>query len=382
MGVDARRDHGLRVPRPDLTVAIGTPNACNDCHTAGSAAWAATAVRHWYGHDARGFQQFASVFAGYDRGAPGGAAALTALATRVDEPAIVRAGAFERLAGTPTIGAVRAAAGQLADPDPIVRRAALLLLDALPPEQRPALAAASLRDPSRIVRIEAARLLAPASSGLSGRDAASFTTAAAELVASHRHNADRPEDRVALGEFFADLGRLDEAEAEYQAAQRLNPAYELSYVDRARLVGRGSDEARVQAILREGLTHRPDSAALHHLLGLSLVREGRRAEAIDELRVAATIAPEQPRFAYTYGVALHSAGRVDEAIAVLEAAHRRHPSDRDVLVGLATFHRDAGHLTQARAYATDLTRLDDTDREARALLESLPAAKGPATLAR
>src|SRR5690606_29142151 len=33
MVVDPRRDHSIRVPRPDLTVAVGSPNACNGCHT-------------------------------------------------------------------------------------------------------------------------------------------------------------------------------------------------------------------------------------------------------------------------------------------------------------------------------------------------------------
>ena len=32
MVVDARRDHSIRVPRPDLSSALGTPNACSQCH--------------------------------------------------------------------------------------------------------------------------------------------------------------------------------------------------------------------------------------------------------------------------------------------------------------------------------------------------------------
>ena len=32
MEVDARRDHSLRIPRPDLSVKLGTPNACTGCH--------------------------------------------------------------------------------------------------------------------------------------------------------------------------------------------------------------------------------------------------------------------------------------------------------------------------------------------------------------
>ena len=45
MVIDARRDHSLRIPRPDLSVAIGTPNACSGCHRDKSAQWAADTTR-------------------------------------------------------------------------------------------------------------------------------------------------------------------------------------------------------------------------------------------------------------------------------------------------------------------------------------------------
>src|SRR5438067_413932 len=32
MEVDPRRDYSFRVPRPDLSVKLGTPNACTRCH--------------------------------------------------------------------------------------------------------------------------------------------------------------------------------------------------------------------------------------------------------------------------------------------------------------------------------------------------------------
>ena len=40
MVIDVRRDHSLRIPRPDVSVKIGTPNACNQCHSNKSAQWA------------------------------------------------------------------------------------------------------------------------------------------------------------------------------------------------------------------------------------------------------------------------------------------------------------------------------------------------------
>jgi len=44
MGVDARRDHSMRIPRPDLSMSTGAPNACNQCHTDQSADWAYSAL--------------------------------------------------------------------------------------------------------------------------------------------------------------------------------------------------------------------------------------------------------------------------------------------------------------------------------------------------
>lgn len=45
---DPRRDHGLRPPRPDLSLTTGASNACNDCHDDKSVEWAVAAVERWY----------------------------------------------------------------------------------------------------------------------------------------------------------------------------------------------------------------------------------------------------------------------------------------------------------------------------------------------
>ena len=54
MVVDRRHDHSFRVPRPDLSPALGTTNACTDCHTDKSPDWAAAAIEGWFGPDAKG----------------------------------------------------------------------------------------------------------------------------------------------------------------------------------------------------------------------------------------------------------------------------------------------------------------------------------------
>ena len=53
MVIHTRHDHSFRVPRPDLSVAIGTPNACTQCHRDRSDRWAADAAKAWWGDRAQ-----------------------------------------------------------------------------------------------------------------------------------------------------------------------------------------------------------------------------------------------------------------------------------------------------------------------------------------
>ena len=46
-----------------------------------------------------------------------------------------------------------------------------------------------------------------------------------------------------------------------------------------------------------------------------------------------------------------------QAIRVLEAAHARHPAQREIIAALVTFHRQQGNMEAAQAYAAKLQAL-------------------------
>jgi predicted CXXCH cytochrome family protein len=372
MQIDERRDHSLRVPRPDLTASTGSPNACNGCHRDRTAAWAADAVRGWYGHDPTGFQDFAQAFADFDTHRAGAATAVARVASSAGEPAIVRASALERLANAP--GSASVAAGALADTDAMVRQAALHTFDTVAPADRVSRVAPLLRDPIRSVRILAARQLAAASAQLSPDDRRAFDRAAEELVAAERFNADRPEHRLSLGVFFADSGRPDEAEREYRAALAMAPDFAPAYVNLAELLRARGDEPGAETALRAGVTRLPKDADLQYALALSLTRSHRASDALTAFQRAAALAPSDVRFRYAYALALNGAGQSAAAIRELEAALAHQPDDRDVLLALAAIERDAGRLDDARRHANRLIELDPQDRDARALADELRAA--------
>lgn len=336
MQIDPRQDHSIRIPRPDRTVSLGIPNACNNCHTDKSASWADSQIIARHGSTRKGFQRFTSAFAADDTAAFDAAQQLAQIANDSTESVIARASALARLAAHPGDVALAAARTSSRDPDALVRRSAVSILDALPPEQRGNVAAPLLTDKSRAVRIEAARVLAAASGSLAGTARNDFARAGAEFIASQRYLADRPENRDQLAIFFDETGRLSEAESEYRAAIRIAPRYAPAYVNLADLLRRVGREADGEATLRQGVAAIPDDATMRFSLGLSLVRAKKMADALKELERAMTLAPDQPRFAYVYAVALSEAGQRDRALAITKKILKNFPNDAEAQTLLGT----------------------------------------------
>ena len=97
MRIDTRYDHSFRVPRPDLSIKLGTPNTCNQCHTDRSPRWATDAVMHWYGDNKFRFH-FGEALAAARQGDADAGGLLVRVVKDTNVPAIARATAMEHLA--------------------------------------------------------------------------------------------------------------------------------------------------------------------------------------------------------------------------------------------------------------------------------------------
>ena len=372
MGVDPRHDHSLRIPRPDRSVSMGVPNACNQCHKERSAQWAAERIRQWSPQPLPGHQGFAeALHAGFSTAADAHEA-LIAAAGDPRQPAIARASAIAllpRYQDARTMAVLRKA---LDDIDLLVRGAAVEALSGAAPDVRAQLLFRMLADPVRSVRIAAARgLVGVPAERATAEQRAALARGLEDYVAAQRFNADRPEARSNLGALYAEQGDAAQAEAEFRQALAIDPAFVPAVVNLADLYRSRRDERNAEATLRAALKRDPAAAPLHYALGLSLVRQKRVGDAVAELRQAARLAPDQSRYAYVYGVALHGTGRKAEGIQALANAHRRFPGDPELLQALATMERDRGDRQAAAGYARKLAALMPDDAQARALLQEL-----------
>jgi Flp pilus assembly protein TadD len=369
MRIDDRRDHGFRVPRPDLSVKLGTPNTCGGCHTEHDAEWAMQQVAGWPHTKQAGSAHFSEALGDVRAGSSAGAQRTLEDA---GEPAIVRATALSELARIPGALGRDAIEPATDDADPLLRIAAARAGEVLPPRERVAALAPLLSDPVRAVRIEAARTLADApESTLTPAQRSRLDVALEEYRAVQRLNADQPSAHVNLGLLHMRRGELELAAAAYVRALRVGSYFMPAYVNLAethRLQGRERD---VERVLREGLAEHPDSGDLQHALGLSRVRQGQPERALEPLAKAAALQPGNARFAYVYAVALHSNGRTDRALEVLGAAHQRRPGDRSILEALVTIHLEAGKLEQALHFARRLESAAPGDPQVRRLREQI-----------
>lgn len=371
MGVDARRDHSFRVPRPDLSRTLGVPNACNRCHLDRSAEWAEDALS---GREVRDEAQgtYARAVARGRIGDPAAIPALEAIAADPAWPAIRRGTALSLLGRYASSRITPAIAAGLDDPEPLVRIGALQAFDGGPSGTVMALATALLADRVGAVRAEAGRMIA-----LGGGPPTDPTQAdaLASADAVHRRvqavNADHASSWIALGDLDAARGRAAEAEKEYRKALALDePAWaaHLNLADLQRAWGR-DDLARetLEAALELG----PDVPELLHAMGLLLVRAGEREAALSWLERAAEGAPGSGRFAYVYGIALWSQGSQADGVRVLSDALASHPFDAELLRAMVSYLDELGRADEAREYARRLVEVRPEDPEARELLGRL-----------
>jgi predicted CXXCH cytochrome family protein len=370
MVIDPRADHSIRNPRPDLTLSIGVPNACQDCHPDQSAQWAVDSLRAW-GGIAEDSTHYGEVIARARSRDPSALPDLAELARGAPAP-FVRATAISLLGSSvPDRTVAQAILNASRDSEPLVRRAALTASDVLGPRASADLALPLLDDSVRAVRMEAARLLAGVPGDwISPPQARRIAEVVEEYVQAEKLNDDRPEAHLNIGLVYAARNQFSKAAAEYLTAIGLDSAFIPAYANLADVYRAQGREADAERTLEQGLRI-ADSAQLRHALGLLQVRTGRTDEALVNLESAHRMSPDDARFAYVLAIGRNSVGDPEGALQILEQSLNANPASPELLFALVTINRDVGRADAARRYARTLAEMNPENPQYAQLLQSL-----------
>jgi len=357
MVIDWRADHSFRLPRPDLTEEIGTPNACGQagCHADKPLAWSVEAYRRWYGQARR--PHFGTTFAAARTGRADAVPELVRLASSELQPAIVRATALEELARFPGAGEETLRVALQSDVA-LLRHTAVMRLTATTAEELVELLAPLLSDPVRAVRLASVSQLAAVPRALLRpyqREA--FDRALGEFRESVAYSLDFASSGLNLGNLESALGNRPAAEAAYRQALNVD---DLFYPAKMNLAVLLAGEGRIdesERMLRDVLDAYPDNADAAYSLGLLLVEAGRDDEAIDLLARAVLARPGEARWHYNLGLLLQRRGRMAEAEVQLLTAAELAPGQIDVLHALADHLLRRGRLREALEVAERMIAL-------------------------
>jgi Flp pilus assembly protein TadD len=142
---------------------------------------------------------------------------------------------------------------------------------------------------------------------------------------------DQARPKFLLGTAFDRSGKLDDAIAQYQAAEKLDAEDFNTHLALGLAFLRARRPAEAEPEFRAALAHHPDSDQAHLGLGQCLIAQKQYQPGIAELKMYLTSHPGDAKIRVERAAALVDLGNLDEAKAELDRAAEQGPESVDAL---------------------------------------------------
>ena len=370
MGVDYRPDHSIRIPRPDLSIKLGTPNACNRCHGDKTEHWSDEYITKWYGPGRRA--HYGTIIDAGRKRLPSAYQDLIRLAADPLYPVIVRATALSLLGTYPPPETSPVYAAALADDEALIRRTAVDHLNLSDTKRQTTLLTSALYDPVKAVRLETARRLTEISAPqLDGSQKKNYQAALLGYQKSMDYSGDFAFARYNLGNLYANLHQPEKAVENYRAAIRIDNQFFPAKVNLAMLFNQLGRKDETEVLLREVVDSQPQLYEVQYSLGLLLAEKQQYVAAARYLAAAAAGMPDHARVHYNLGMLLDFLQRDMEAESVLLRALEIEPVNLQYLNASAEFYLKRHRYREAKKIAERMVAAHPLNAMGRDLLESI-----------
>lgn len=325
---DYRHDHSFRVPRPDQSMQYGTPNACVSCHENKSNAWAAEAIKNWYG--AKRKYHFS------DDLLPGSLvndksfSHLQKLMADTAVNAIVKATSVAYMAQLPQPEAIDALVEATTHPSELVRASAFRGLLNYRQQVDINVLIKGLTDPVRSVRISAYRVLAnPMIMKIADENIGPYTSAQSEYLTYLDANADFASGQVLKGEYYQELNDQKKAEYHYLMALEMDKLLEGPRLNLAIIYSQMGMNAKASEQLMLMMQLHPNNDQGFYYAGLLASEENNFTDASQFMERAIAL-NANPVYYYNYVLILINMNEKQKAQVALISALQNWPQDESL----------------------------------------------------
>ena len=354
MGIDYRRDHSFRVPRPDQSVAYGTPNACNTCHADKTNQWAANKVVEWYGAKRQTHFSDALLLSARDNISTKERESLDLFINDLKFPAIARASVIDNLQITESKQYEALITG-LNDASPMVRYAALQKFRGLSLEDRTSIALKHTNDTTKLVRIGAAQLLLDLDvNSLTNVDLSGLNKSRNELEVMLFANADFSTGRLQLGDYYFQTNDIKNAIKHYHAAIKKDSLLIPAYSNLATCYSIQGQPNEALNILNILIDKSPQLARSYYLRALMHFELKQSPLGLKDLNKAISLEPSNSRYLYNLATYYYQNKSFSEAEKTINKALKLEGNNPDFKYLLSLIYQEQGKVDASQKIMQEL----------------------------
>ena len=301
MGNDFRRDHSFRIPRPDLSLKYGSPNACTGCHEDKDDKWAWEEFKKQYGEvDSIHFSE--KLAPGLIQ-EPNAHIGLAELMNDKTQPEMVRASAVRAISNYNTEDLIEQYLSLLNDESPLVRGTTLDVLSEINTTDYATYFLPLLEDSKRSVRVKAFY-------GLGGltefqipeKYKSSYQKVKKEFFDYLNINSDFAGGRIKRAQYYIKKGDLQAGIEGYESALEIDNINNQIRLDLANLYYNNQNFLKAEKTFKTVIEQEPEYGPVYYSLGLLYAELNRIDEAIIQMQNAANHMPTNTRIYYNLGL--------------------------------------------------------------------------------
>ena len=370
MGVDYRRDHSFRIPRPDQSIKYDTPNACVQCHTDKTNEWAWKGFKKLYGEvDTIHFSDY---LAPGIAGEPNAHQGLFELVQNQKQPDITRASAVMALQNYNVQQRIEEFMAFLNDKSALVRGATVDVLSQSNANEFITYLLPLLKDDKRTVRVKAFFTLADVpEENIPETYKVAYANVAKEFESYLKINADFSGGQAKKATYYQKKGDLSNTKLAYEKALEIDGYNNIVRSNLANIYYNLGETQKAETAFREVIKQEPDFGLTYYSLGLLLAELDRTDDAIAEMKKAYQLMPDNMRIIYNLSLLYKRNKNYKAAEQTLIAGLSRYPENEELLYALAFQYKDLNENDKAIAVVNKLIMLAPNNANYKNLLNSM-----------